>query len=105
MSKGSLVFSDEFNHTSLVNGCRASGAHTRIFKHNDAVALAEGLRDAISMGMPRTRRPWKKILVMVEGVYSMEGEICNLKAIADVCKRHKAYLYVSRGRGCRGCRY
>lgn len=35
-------------------------------------------------GMPRTHRPWKKILVMVEGIYSMEGEICDLKGIVQV---------------------
>lgn len=34
--------------------------------------------------MPRTHRPWKKILVMVEGIYSMEGEICDLKGIVQV---------------------
>lgn len=34
-------------------------------------------------GMPRTHRPWKKILVMVEGIYSMEGEICDLKGIVQ----------------------
>ncbi|KAH8072719.1 serine C-palmitoyltransferase [Aureococcus anophagefferens] len=82
------------NHASIVNGCRASGALIRSFKHNDAEALEAVLREAVSMGAPRTRRPWKKILVMVEGIYSMEGEICNLKAIAAVAKRYKAYLYL-----------
>ena len=43
---------------------------------------------------PRTHRPWTKILVMVEGIYSMEGEICNLRGIVDVAKKYKAYTYV-----------
>ena len=94
VGKGDLVVSDELNHASIVNGCRASGALIRSFKHNDAEALEAVLREAVSMGAPRTRRPWKKILVMVEGIYSMEGEICNLKAIAAVAKRYKAYLYL-----------
>ncbi|KAH8057364.1 serine C-palmitoyltransferase [Aureococcus anophagefferens] len=94
VGKGDLVVSDELNHASIVNGCRASGALIRSFKHNDAEALEAVLREAVSMGAPRKRRPWKKILVMVEGIYSMEGEICNLKAIAAVAKRYKAYLYL-----------
>merc|ERR1711974_267447 len=39
-------------------------------------------------------RPWKKILVMVEGVYSMEGEMVNLPAVVAITKRYKAYLYL-----------
>ena len=53
------------------------------------------LREAIAYGRPRTRRPWRKILVMVEGIYSMEGEICDLKNISKVAKKYKAYLYVA----------
>lgn len=45
-------------------------------------------------GQPRTHRPYSKILVMVEGIYSMEGEICNLRGVVDACKKYKAYLYV-----------
>jgi len=48
----------------------------------------------IAYGRPRTRRPWRKILVMVEGIYSMEGEICDLKNISKVAKKYKAYLYL-----------
>jgi serine palmitoyltransferase len=39
-------------------------------------------------GIPRTHRPWRKILVMVEGIYSMEGEICDLKSIVRVVKKY-----------------
>lgn len=41
------------------------------------------------MGMPRTRRPWKKVLVVVEGIYSMEGEVADLAPIVRVAKKHK----------------
>ncbi len=92
--KGTLILSDTLNHMSIVMGCRASGAHTRVFKHNDAADLEEVLREAIIMGMPRTRRPWKKIIILVEGIYSMEGEICNLRGIVDVAKKYKAYTYL-----------
>jgi len=94
VSAGDLVISDELNHASIVNGCRASGAMIRSFKHNDAADLERVLREAIALGAPRTRRPWRKILVMVEGIYSMEGEICNLKAISVACKKYRAYLYL-----------
>jgi Cys-tRNA synthase (O-phospho-L-seryl-tRNA:Cys-tRNA synthase) len=46
------------------------------------------------MGQPRTRRPWNKILVCVEGIYSMEGEICKLKEITAVCKKYGVYIYL-----------
>lgn len=46
---------------SIVSGCRSSGAHIRVFKHNDARDLEGVLREAIVMGMPRSRRPWKKV--------------------------------------------
>lgn len=93
-SKGSLLISDSLNHTSIVNGARSSGAMVKVFRHNDVDHLDQVLKDAILHGQPLTRRPWKKILVVVEGIYSMEGEVCNLKEIVRVCKKYKAYIYV-----------
>lgn len=40
-------------------------------------------------GQPLTHRPWKKILVIVEGIYSMEGEICRLREIVEITKKYK----------------
>eukprot|EP00597_Dinobryon_sp_UTEXLB2267_P002865 CAMPEP_0170077800 /NCGR_PEP_ID=MMETSP0019_2-20121128/14537_1 /TAXON_ID=98059 /ORGANISM="Dinobryon sp., Strain UTEXLB2267" /LENGTH=311 /DNA_ID=CAMNT_0010290331 /DNA_START=538 /DNA_END=1473 /DNA_ORIENTATION=+ len=94
MGEGSLIISDLLNHTSIVNGARASPSPIRVFRHNDHIHLEEILREAIIKGQPRHHRPWKKILVMVEGIYSMEGGICNLKEIVRVCKKYKAYIYV-----------
>ncbi len=94
VGKGSLIISDTMNHSSIVAGSRASGAMVRTFVHNDAKSLERVLRDSIAGGMPRTHRPWKKILVMVEGIYSMEGEICDLKGIVEVVKKYGVYLYV-----------
>jgi serine palmitoyltransferase len=48
----------------------------------------------IAQGQPRTHRPWKKILVVVEGLYSMEGTMCNLPALIELKKRYKYYLFV-----------
>jgi serine palmitoyltransferase len=94
VERGDLIMSDELNHTSIVNGARASGAAIRIFNHNDSAHLEEVLREAIVMGRPRTRRPWNKILVIVEGIYSMEGEYCDLGNIVRVCKKYGAYVYL-----------
>ena len=47
------------------------------------------MRESIAEGQPRTRRPWKKIVIIVEGVYSMEGEICRLPEIVELKKKYK----------------
>lgn len=94
MGEGTLLVSDSLNHTSLVNGARGSSGLVRVFRHNDPDHLEQVLREAVTMGQPRHRRPWKKILVVVEGIYSMEGVICQLPAIVKVVKKYKAYMYL-----------
>jgi serine palmitoyltransferase len=73
IGKGGLIISDELNHSSLIFGARLTGAKISVFKHNDMEDLEKLLREVISQGQPRTHRPWKKILVVVESLYSMEG--------------------------------
>uniref|UniRef100_A0A672PMS7 serine C-palmitoyltransferase n=1 Tax=Sinocyclocheilus grahami TaxID=75366 RepID=A0A672PMS7_SINGR len=92
--KGCLILSDELNHASLVLGARLSGSTIRVFKHNNMQSLEKLLRDAIVHGQPRTHRPWKKILVLVEGIYSMEGSIVRLPEVIALKKKYKAYLYL-----------
>lgn len=94
VGKGDLVLSDSLNHSSLVYGCRASGARVKVFAHNNAVALEKLIRESIVEGQPRMNRPWRRILILVEGIYSMEGEICKLPDIVAVKKKYKCYLYV-----------
>uniref|UniRef100_A0A7R9V280 serine C-palmitoyltransferase n=1 Tax=Chlamydomonas euryale TaxID=1486919 RepID=A0A7R9V280_9CHLO len=108
--KGTLIVSDQLNHASIVVGARGSGAKVKVFRHNDASHLDSVLRCAIVDGQPRSHRPWKKIIVIVEGVYSMEGETCNLRDIVAVCKKYRAYIYLDEahsigalGRTGRGC--
>ncbi|OZJ02355.1 hypothetical protein BZG36_04473 [Bifiguratus adelaidae] len=93
-SKGTLIISDALNHASIVFGARLSGAFVKVFKHNDVKDLEYVLREAISQGQPRTHRPWKKILVMVEGLYSMEGDIVDLPGILALKPKYKFSLYV-----------
>ncbi|KAF8507976.1 serine palmitoyltransferase 2 [Hysterangium stoloniferum] len=94
VGKGCLVISDELNHASIRFGVRLSGANVRTFKHNDMESLETLLREVISQGQPRTHRPWKKILIVVEGLYSMEGTLVNLPAIMQLKSRYKFYLYI-----------
>ncbi|KAI7882850.1 PLP-dependent transferase [Lichtheimia hyalospora FSU 10163] len=94
VGKGSLIISDELNHSSIVFGARLSGASVRVFKHNSMQDLQQLLREVISQGQPRTHRPWKKIWVIVEGLYSMEGTIVNLPELIRLKEQFKFYLYV-----------
>jgi serine palmitoyltransferase len=92
--KGCLIISDARNHTSIYFGGRLSGATYKAFKHNDMENLEKILREAVVNGQPRTHRPWKKILIIVEGIYSMEGSVPNLVKIVELKKKYKAYLYI-----------
>jgi serine palmitoyltransferase len=94
MGPETLIISDQLNHTSIVNGSRASNCMIRPFTHNSPTNLEQVLREALIHGQPRHHRPWKKILVMVEGIYSMEGTVSHLKEIVAVAKKYKAYIYV-----------
>jgi serine palmitoyltransferase len=94
VEKGSLIISDELNHSSLVFGSRLSGASIQRFKHNDSADLERVLRHAISEGQPRTHRPWKKIVLIVEGLYSMEGTIVRLPELLELKAKYKFYLFI-----------
>ena len=89
VGKGCLVISDELNHASIRFGVRISNANVRMFKHNDMESLEALLREVISQGQPKTHRPWKKILLAVEGLYSMEGTLVNLPRIMELKQKYK----------------
>ncbi|KAI9793839.1 MAG: serine palmitoyltransferase, long chain base subunit [Peltula sp. TS41687] len=94
VSKGCLIVSDQYNHSSIRTGARISGAIIEMFRHNNMKDLEAVLREAIAQGQPRTHRPWKKILVVVEGLYSMEGTMCNLPGLIALKKKYKFNLFV-----------
>uniref|UniRef100_A0A336LUV0 serine C-palmitoyltransferase n=1 Tax=Culicoides sonorensis TaxID=179676 RepID=A0A336LUV0_CULSO len=94
LSPGCLVISDEKNHASIILGIRLSGATTKVFKHNNMRSLEHVLEKAIVYGQPKTGKPWKKILIIVEGVFSMEGSIVKLPEIIELKKKYKAYVYL-----------
>ncbi|ETO19319.1 serine palmitoyltransferase [Reticulomyxa filosa] len=94
VGKGCLVISDSMNHNSIIVGARNSGSVIRTFAHNDVKELEKIVRRSIIEGQPRTHRPWKKILIIVEGVYSMEGEICRLAEIVQIKKKYKVNFFL-----------
>ncbi|CEP63077.1 serine C-palmitoyltransferase LCB2 LALA0_S07e01882g [Lachancea lanzarotensis] len=104
-----LVISDELNHTSIRTGVRLSGATVKAFKHNNMENLEKLIKEQIVSGQPKTHRPWKKIMICVEGLYSMEGTMCHLPKLVELKNKYKCYLFVdeahsigaigARGRG------
>lgn len=90
----SLIFSDELNHTSLIYGIKMSGSKVVIFKHNNMKDLEKKLIRYISQGQPETHRAWRKIFVIVEGIYSMEGTMVDLVELVELKKKYKFYIYM-----------
>lgn len=83
---GDLVVHDSLAHDSILQGCTLSGATRRPFPHNDAAAL-----DAL---LGRVRHQYRRVLVVIEGVYSMDGDIADLPALIEVKRRHGALLMI-----------
>lgn len=93
LSPGCLVVSDEKNHASIILGLRLSGATTKVYKHNNVKSLEKVIQQSIVNGQPNGQ-PWKKILIILEGVFSMEGSICRLPEIIAIKKKYGAYVYL-----------
>ncbi|WP_327071469.1 5-aminolevulinate synthase [Kitasatospora sp. NBC_01302] len=81
---GTVVYSDQLNHASIIDGLRHSGVEKRIFRHNDVAHLDELM--AADGDRPK--------LVVMESVYSMSGDIAPLAEIAEAARRHGATTYI-----------
>ena len=88
--KETVIFSDQLNHASIIDGCRLSGATVKVFRHNDPIHLEELLQKS---------RQYKKKLVIVEGVFSMDGDIANLEDICRIAKHSGALIIVDDAHG------
>jgi serine palmitoyltransferase len=85
--------SDERNHGSIILGLRLSGATVKVYKHNNVKSLDKVIEKALVNGQPNGA-PWKKILIILEGVFSMEGSIVKLPEIVAIKKKYGAYIYL-----------
>ncbi len=86
LAPGDTVIADSGDHASILDGCILSGAHLRAFRHNRLDLLERRLQRAGSDG--------GGILVVVDGVFSMEGDVAPLPEIAELCGRYGARLMV-----------
>lgn len=95
---GDLIFSDELNHASIIDGCRLSRATCKIYPHNDKEAL-EGLLAAAAASGHHGKK-----LVVTDSVFSMDGDVASLQEIAELCRRYEALLVVDEAHatGCVG---
>ena len=90
VDRGEYVITDRLDHASIIDGCRLSYGRKIKFQHNDLEDLGRVLR-----ALP----PESGKLVVVDGVYSMEGDIAPLPEIASACERHRAGLMVDDAHG------
>jgi glycine C-acetyltransferase/8-amino-7-oxononanoate synthase len=82
--QGEVVFSDELNHASIVDGCRLSRAETFVYRHRDLEHLAWGLR----------RAEGRPALIVTDGVFSMDGDVAPLPELLELARRHDCRLMV-----------
>ncbi len=86
-----LVVGDRLNHASLIDACRLSGAALRVYPHADAGRLEEVLKER--------RGRYRRVLVITEGLFSMDGDLPPLPEISEITCRHDAWLLVDDAHG------
>jgi len=88
-----LILQDKLNHASLIDGARLSGARSQRYLHNDPSSLDAYLTRFLE------RSDFASVLVATDGVFSMDGDIARVDALAEVCDRHNALLIVDDAHG------
>jgi len=92
--KGDVIVSDELNHGSIIDGVRLSLAERRVYKHADAEDLGRVLDEA-----EKASPAFRRVLVITDGVFSMDGDVAPLDKIAALCSQHGAMVYVDDAHG------
>ncbi len=91
VDKEDLVISDELNHGSIIDGIRLSRGEKRIYPHKDVATLEKILQTEA--------KKFRRVLVVTDGVFSMDGDIAPLPAIVKLCEEYNAILYVDDAHG------
>jgi 8-amino-7-oxononanoate synthase len=91
LEPGDAVICDSADHASILDGCRLSGAKLRPFRHNQMEKLEKML--------DRARGDGGGVMVVVDGVFSMEGDLCDLPPIVELCETYGARLMVDEAHG------
>ena len=92
--KGDVIVSDELNHGSIIDGVRLSSAERKVYRHADAEDLARVL-DEVEKASP----PFRRILIITDGVFSMDGDVAPLDSVAALGAEHGAMVYVDDAHG------
>lgn len=85
VGKDDTILCDRLDHASIVDGCRLSNATIKRFRHNDMEHLERHLQNSLAS---------RRRLVVVDGLYSMDGDIADLPRISELCKKYDALLMV-----------
>lgn len=85
-----IIISEELNHGSIIDGCRLTKAERRVYKHKDIGDLERQLQGTAQ---------YRRVMIITDGVFSMEGDIAPLDAIVKVAKEHQAVVYVDDAHG------
>lgn len=93
MNKNDGILSDELNHASIIDGCRLSGAKTIRYKHNDMQDLRAKAKEARESGL------YNKLMVITDGVFSMDGDVVNLPELVKVAEEFDLITYVDDAHG------
>ena len=91
---GDIIISDELNHGSIIDGVRLAKADRAVYKHNDMNSLAEILEKT-----EKHEPAYRRILIITDGVFSMDGDIAPLDQIAKLGAKHGAMIYVDDAHG------
>lgn len=94
VGQGDLIISDELNHGSIIDGVRLSHADKAVYKHRDMADLERVLNDA-----EKKEPSHRRILIISDGVFSMDGDIAPLDKIVKLAKEHGAMVYVDDAHG------
>lgn len=92
--KEDLIISDELNHGSIIDGVRLSHAERAVYKHSDVSDLHRVLEEA-----DKHSPPYRRILIITDGVFSMDGDIAPLDGVAKAAAEHGAMVYVDDAHG------